>query len=485
MLKLGYMEQKDFAKKVTSNTVYQLAGKAVSTVLGLIAVAIMTRYLGREGFGGYATIIAFLQFFGIIVDFGLTIITVQMISEPGADEKKIASNIFTLRFFSAIIFLGLAPLVVLFFPYSPLIKIGVLVTTLSFLFIALHQVLVGIFQKHLQMGKVALAEIIGRVALVLGIVLAVFLDSGLLGVMAAVVAGSFFNWLMTFIFSRKLIKISWAFDFSLWKEIIRRSWPIGISIMFNLIYLKADTLILSLVRTQEEVGLYGASYRVVDVFTMIPIMIVGVVLPSLTYYWAERNREKFREVMQLAFNGLSILAMPVLVGTLFLATPVMVFIAGEDFAPSGAILKILIFGVTAIFFGQFFGHLVVALHKQKQMVWGYIITAILTLIGYLIFIPRYSYYGAAAMTVFSEVLICLLTFLMVYSTSRVLPSLKILFKALAASLVMGASIYVLRELHILILIAMAVFIYFVVLYLMKGFSKEFLRELVRVKKTAE
>ncbi|MBI4812347.1 oligosaccharide flippase family protein [Candidatus Falkowbacteria bacterium] len=59
--------------RIAYNTIIQIAGKIISTALGLIAVAIMTRHLGTLGFGQYTTIITFLSFFGIIADLGLTL----------------------------------------------------------------------------------------------------------------------------------------------------------------------------------------------------------------------------------------------------------------------------------------------------------------------------------------------------------------------------------------------------------------------------
>lgn len=44
-------------------------------------------------------------------------------------------------------------------------------------------------------------------------------------------------------------------------------------------YLKTDTLILSLIKSPEEVGLYGAAYRIIDVPTTLPYMFAGIILP--------------------------------------------------------------------------------------------------------------------------------------------------------------------------------------------------------------
>ncbi len=422
-----------------------------------------------------------MQFFGILVDFGLTLTTVQMISEPIADENKITSNIFTLRFFSALLFLGLAPIIVLFFPYSVTLKIGVAITTLSFLFIALNQVLIGLFQKHLSMWKVAIAENAGRIVLIVLITLAIATGHGLLSIMWAVILGSAANFLVNFLFSLKYVRIKFAFDWQIWKEIYQRSWPIGLSIIFNLIYLKADTIILSLFKSQAEVGLYGASYRVLDVLTTFPMMFVGLLLPVLTAAWAEKNLERFKRIMQKAFDFLVMIAVPIIFGTLLLGERIMTLVAGRAFILSGTILKILILAAGMIFIGTLFGHAIVAVQKQRVMIWGYALVAIFSLASYLLFIPHYSYWGAAWVTVFSEGAVALLTFLVVYRTTCLFPSGKIFLKSVAASLAMLAVIYWLIDLNLIILITLGATVYFGVLYFLKGYSKETLIEIFKLR----
>lgn len=468
-------------RQVAHNMIYQVGGKIISTILGLLALAMMTRYLGQDGYGGYTTIVSFLQFFGILVDFGLTLTTVQMISEPNSDADKITSNIFTLRFFSALIFLGLAPLVVLFFPYSATLKTGVAITTFSFLFIALNQVLIGLFQKNLRMEKVAIAENIGRVVLVAGIATVIFLKAGLLAILLAVILGSFANFLINFIFSLKYVRIKFVFDWPIWKEIYRRSWPIGLSIAFNLVYLKADVIILSLFQSQAAVGLYGASYRVLDVLTTLPMMFAGLVLPVLTAAWAEKNLERFERLVKKSFDFLMMVIVPIIFGTMLLGEKIMSAVAGEDFSLSGTILKILILAAGAIFVGTLFGHVIVAVKKQKQMIWGYASVALLSLAAYVIFIPRYTYWAAAWITVFSEGAIALLTFFVVWKNTRLIPSGKVLGKSILASVLMCVVIYFLIGMNLLFLIFLGAAVYFAALYLLRGFNKETVMEIIKLK----
>ena len=465
--------------QVAYNTIVQIIGKAIATILGLAAIAVMARYLREVGFGQYTTIITFLSFFGIIADFGLTLVTSQMISRPENDQTVLLNNLFSLRLISAVFFLGLAPLIVLFFPYEPIIKLGVAITVLSFFFTALNQILVGWFQKNLTMTVVAMAEVVSRVILLGGIIITAYLNFGLLGIMVATVISSLVSFIMHYWFSRRFIKISWQIDLAVWREIIKKSWPLGLTIFFNLIYLRADIFILSLLKGQADVGLYGATYKVIDVLTTLPFMFAGLILPILTAEWAGQNFMKFNRVLQKSFDAMIILALPLIIGAQLTAGPLMLLIAGENFIQSGYILKILILAIGFIFVGCLLSHAVIALDKQKNIIGAYIFTAATSLAGYLIFIPRFSYYGAAWVTVYSEFAIALFSLYIVIKYSRFKPNLTILFKSLAASLIMALSIYLLIDkLGLILTILLAGAIYLFCLYLFKGLAEEDFKELI-------
>ncbi|MEI6529231.1 MAG: flippase [Candidatus Falkowbacteria bacterium] len=471
------------AKKIAHNTLIQVAGKIVSTVLGLFSLALITRYLGQTGFGEYTTIMTFLTFFAVIADLGLTLVTVQMISGQRDDENKILNNLFSLRLVSALLFIGIAPFIVMFFPYSATVKFGVLIAAASFVFPALNQILVGLFQKKLNMDRAALAEVISRVVLIIGIILTQKYEAGLRGILITSIASSAASFLLHYIFACKFAVVKFEFDLSLWKKIISRSWPLAITIVLNLIYLRADTLILSLFRGPEIVGLYGAAYKILDVLTTLPFMFAGLILPILTSAWAENNKPFFKKILQKSFDCMAIVAIPLMIGAQFLGKPIMYFVAGKDFVLAGDILKILIFAVAAIFLGTMFSHAVIAIDKQKKMIGFYVFTSISSLAAYLYLIPRYSYIGAASVTIYSELLIAIFSAYCIFKYTRFFPSLCVVIKSIIAGLAMGALIYILPAyfqaslgglLFILILASLA---YFLFLYLLGGINSEDLRSI--------
>lgn len=463
---------------IAKNSIIHLSGKILSLLLGLVSVAIMTRYLGQEGFGYYATVVAFLQLFGILADFGISLTTIQMISKPGANVSKLMNNITSLRVVTSVIFLAMAPLVVWFFPYNIFIKLGVLITVCSFFASSVIQTLTGVFQKELKMWEVTIAEVAGRILLVLIIVAASLLGGNIYWIFAGISFASLLNLIILFLYSKKYITWKWEMDTAIWKEVWRLTWPIALSISFNLIYLKTDTIILSLTHSQADVGLYGATYRVIDILTMLPAVFMGIVLPVITKHFQENNRPELFRIMQKAFDVLLVFALPIVLGTFIIGVPLMKFVAGAEFAQSGEILKVLILAAGAIFAGGLFGYSVVGINKQRKMMWGYLTTAIITLVGYLIFIPKFGYWGAAWMTVFSEAMIMIWTAVLVTKTLKFFPSIKTTLKAIPATLIMVVVIYLFRDLHVIFLLIISGLIYFPCLFLLGGIKKTTIIELI-------
>ncbi|MFA5051951.1 MAG: flippase [Patescibacteria group bacterium] len=471
-----------YTRKIAHNTIIQIIGKTVSTIIGVVVIGMLTRYLGEGGFGQYTTIMAFLQFFGVLVDMGLYFILVKKISESGADEERISSNIFSLRLVSAIIFLGLAPIIVLWFPYPSVVKLGVLITSISFLAITLNQLLTGIFQKHLRIERVTIAEVAGRIVLLLGTYAAIRSDLSLPWIMAVVSAGSAINFIMLFIFSRKYVRWRWRWEPVIIREVIRDTWPIALSIAFNLVYFKADTIILSLFKSQADVGVYGAAYKVLEVLTTFPAMFAGLILPLLAAAWAAMDRERFARVLGKAFDAMSMIALPLIVGTYFLAQPVMNVIAPE-FRDSGSLLRILIVATGIIFWGNVFGGAVFAINRQRTMMWLYLLVAIISLGGYVVFIPRYSYFGAAWMTVASELLVTISAALIVLISTHTHIIWRVFGKAIVASGIMALVLWLLNGQYWLWSLLAGGGVYVVALYMFKAVTKETIRDIISRKAT--
>ncbi|MFA6428545.1 MAG: flippase [Candidatus Buchananbacteria bacterium] len=464
-------------KQIANNTLIQVTGRLISVGLGLIVLSLMAHSLGPIGFGYLTTIMAFLQFFCTLADLGLNLTTLQLISEPEANQSKIISNLLTFRSLTAIILLSLAPAVAWFFPYPNLVKWGITLMSFSFLFAVIQQIFVGLFQKELQTIKNVLADLGGRIVSLLIMLITWQLGWGLWGAIAALIFSNLVNLIILILSAKKIIHLGWDFDLTLWKKIITYSWPLAATTIFNLIYFKADTIILSLYQPATAVGLYGAPYKILEVLINFPFLFLGLILPILTTNWLKQDLIYFKKIFQTAFDFLIIVTVPIIFGCWVLAKPIILLIAGEAFLASAGILKVLIVATGIIFISSLFGYVIIAVNQQRKMIKFYFATAVISLLGYFLLIPRYSYWGAAYMTVLAELLIALTAGWMVYRLTKLQPDWQIFIKALLASLIMAGSLWPLANLNILLTVALGLLIYLVALYALGGINPELIKQL--------
>jgi O-antigen/teichoic acid export membrane protein len=464
--------------QLARNTILQTLAKVVSIALGWFIVVLMTNYLGASGFGSYTIMVAYLQFFGVAADLGMVLVSSQLLAERESDKDRVFSNLLTFRLATAIGILVLAPFFIWLFPYSDVVKEGVVILSLSFFLIALLQIFTGLFQAMLKMGRAMLAELFGRVVLLAVLVVATLQGYGLLFVVWGVVLGSLANVLLAVILAQSFVKLRLSYDRELWQIIWKRSWPIALGIFFNLIYLKADTLILSFVRDEFEVGVYGAMYRVLEVLITFPTMFASLLLPLLAKRWIDNNQVGFTELAQQSFNMIIYLALPLMIGIWFTA-PQVVALFGNDFMQMGVpLLRWLSFATAIIFIGTLLGHVIVAMDKQRSVLWVYATTAGLSLAVYGWAVPKFGAYGAVVSTVAMETLVLVLLFIFVRQHFSLRLQTKTILSVLVALLPMIIFLHYVSPAGLYFTVPVSIILYVGTLYLTGGVSPVFIKQIL-------
>lgn len=470
-------------KKIFYNTLLQSLGKVISVAIGLFTIALLSRYLQASGFGEYTTVVSFMGFFGILADLGMYLVTVQEISKEGADEKKILGNIFSLRFVTVIGMLFLGAIIALFFPYSQQVKVAMFWGIAAFTFVSGTQVLVGVFQKHLIFYKLSASEIIQRLVALATTIWFIRLSLGLNWFLISLVLSNAVHFFICLVITRRLIPFKLEFDLVFWKHILSKSWPLAFSVVLNLIYFKADTLILSALKSPGDVGIYGLSYKILEVLIAFPAMFAGLIMPFLARF-AFTDWGQYRKYLQKSFDAMILVIVLMITVTLFFARPIINLVGGNGFAQADKVLMILILATATIYLGNLLGYTVVALNAQKKMVWGYLLGSVLGLALYFLLIPHFSYYGAAWATVVVELTVFVFAYFLTSRVSKFYPSFKILLPAILAALPMLAVFYFVNLNWVIEVVAGTV-VYGMMLWALGAIPKEFIREILNKKSGSE
>ena len=456
-------------RKIAYNTLISAGARIVGLALSLITLGYITRYLGTSQFGQYSTVLAFLYLFVVFADLGLYSICVREISKPGADEKKIASNAFTIRLFFGLFVFALAPLIGLLFPYPGSVKTGILVGASGYWFLSSQQVLIGVFQKYLKMDRIALAEISSRIANLILVIVVIWKKLGFLYIIAAFCGGPAVSFIITFLFARKYILIKLSFDFAYWKKILKESLPLGFASILTMVYFKLDTVMLSIFKSQTDVGIYGLAYKILESLLFFPAVLVGVVMPLMSKH-ALADPAKFKKITQKTLDILIVLIAPLIAAVFCLAPRIILFISGPEYLQAAAVLDVLIIATGIIYIAVLLSNMIIAIEKQKTLIYIYSFGAVFNIIANLIFIPKYSYFGAAATTLATELLVTICMVIALWRVQKNIPSFGLVWKGALAASVMALAIFWLANLNLFIIIILASLVYFSALYLLGGFT---------------
>ncbi|MCK5472049.1 polysaccharide biosynthesis C-terminal domain-containing protein, partial [Candidatus Gracilibacteria bacterium] len=262
------------------------------------------------------------------------------------------------------------------------------------------------------------------------------------------------------------------------------------------IYVRIDVILLSLLRSQEEVGIYGVAARILENLAVVSIFFLNSALPTITRLFQD-NREKLKQLLQYAFDFLILIGLPIVVGGITLAFPIIAFVSSPEFLSnltqnfygSDIALQILLVAMLFAYLGNLFGFTLLAGNQQVKLMYVNAAAVVFNLVGNLLVIPTWGFRGAAATSVASQIFVCILGFFILRRMIAVSFNLKTAMKAGIAATGMGISVWYLQphffnlfggNKSLLLLIPVGGIIYGAVLILTRAITPE-MWELVRRK----
>ncbi len=444
------------ARKILSNTLAQFVGKIMIAILGLAVVKIATSYLGVAGYGEYVLVYEFLAFFGIAADLGLFTIAVREMSRDEKNIPKIIGNILSLRTIMVVVTMLVATAAVFAIPKygDTRIPIAVALASITTVVTILNGTITSVLQTKLQMHFASFAMVVGKIVSVGFMAYVVFFGfptdthTGFYLLIFAGVIGNLVMIFTTNYFVKQITPLKYQFDIKLWKRVLKESLPYGLALILNTVYFRIDSILISLFRGQEEVGIYGVAMKMLEHFSVLPLYFMNSVLPVLTKAIEEKS-EKYKEVIRQSFNFLAALSIPIVVGGVILAYPIIFIVStpefmsriSEGFYGSDIALQILIFALMFQFLNVLFAFILIAVGKQTKLLYINAACVIFNIITNIIFIPKYGFAGAAVTSVLSEAFILMGNYYFAKRYLKFSIDFKKLFNIILSALIMGAAVH--------------------------------------------
>jgi len=445
-----------------------------STILGkffyFLLFILIGRHLGPGDLGKFTFALSFVAMFGVINDLGLNLLAVRDVAKEKQLAEKYLGNLITLKLMLGVLAFAFTMLLINLMGYPrDNVKLILLIASAA-LFNTLSGGMRWVFHAF---QKFEYESMIGIVQNLLCFALgfsAVFLGLGIYGVgYSQILVGVLIVFLSWFVIKKRFMLVSARIDWSFWKEILKQSVPFALMLVFTGLYVNVDTVLLSKIKGDQAVGIYGAANRLVQAGKMVPSVIVPALFPMMAGI-SKAGRLEFNRFLEKSAVLMFGLALPFSVGTTILAGPIIGLFYGAEFAASIPCLQILIWGMFFMYISIVLGYGLISKGKQKA---NTLITGLglgLSLILNFLLIPRWGNLGSSVAVLSTEFFVMsagmfFVRRLMGFDFKGFLvPALKVA----VATLVMALVLYLSRSLSLYFCVVAGVATYFGSIFALGG-----------------
>jgi O-antigen/teichoic acid export membrane protein len=446
--------------RVINNSAALLALDILSKAVPLVVFPVMVRALGPTAYGkvGFATAVA--GFFGLLASPGFSTYAAR---EAAKDEGRV--NFLVQHVLGARIAFGVlsyALLIVFALTFAPHDFTTRLLIVLSGLVFLVSSVDVQwIFTARSRMWMVALRGTVGQ--LIYGGLILLFIrrpsDAWIVPVagVLSLVAGTLLIWLP----ARREYRIPWpVISPDVWRTFLPVCLIMGFASMMSMIYDQIDTVMLRYMRSENEVGLYVASYSMMTI-SMSFVVILGQVFFPLLSQTTGRDYENEQRYLGWLGQASVGLALPIATGGFILAEPLTRFVLGSQYAGAATLFRWLMLTIVVGPLASYFGSQLIPIAREKKYLAAVVAGAVVNVALNLFLIPRYGAIAAVFTTAASQAVVAFMNYYFVRDLPR--PSLLgALGLSATASGVMAAGLLATRSvfpLHVMVQVVLGALVY--------------------------
>jgi O-antigen/teichoic acid export membrane protein len=262
----------------------RVVGYVAGVLVSLASATILVRHLGVAGFGRYITVISLIALVGAVTEAGIYVYGIREFgsrSEPS--RRRLMSDLLTMRLMLTLLGITGAACFALVVGYREVLLVGTLVAGVGLLFQVTADVLSIPLQAQLRLGRLTLVDLSRRLIALLLIGVLALLGASLLPLIAAsTVAGAAALVLLAWIV-RSSITIRLSFDWKAWRALFAETLPYAIAVSIGAIYFYVTVIVMSLIASANQTGLFATSFRVTQVALGIPILLLTAIFPLMSH----------------------------------------------------------------------------------------------------------------------------------------------------------------------------------------------------------
>jgi O-antigen/teichoic acid export membrane protein len=459
-------QQAPTVARLASNTIVQAVGIPLQSLVSLGTYAAITRYLGPSAFGDYTTATVFLLIPVAFADIGLSAIVVREISAVPERAEAVLRASYSLRLIISAVAIAVTVGTSFVLPFDHRARVAILIMAFGAFLSLVNLSVMPVLQVQLRMQWAVFANLAGRIVTFVATLAVLALGLGFKAVVVANVIGLAVILAVGVYAVRSAHTLRPSIDVAYWRRFLKATLVLGLGLAIMQVYFRVDTVLIALLRPAAEVGLYGAAYKFIELTQGLAYTVFVSMFPALSAF-AARGDSRFASLAQKGFDVLLAAALPLTIGMVFAARPLLEATAGDRYGAAAGVLQILAFYPLLAFVDGLLWRILIASHHERTLLLIGVSVLTLNIALNLVFIPLYGYRAAAVTSIGSEAFSLAIGIVAVRRKVGFLPRLDYLPAVIFAGVVMTAVTLVL-PVERLVAAVVGGILYMVVLVLLPG-----------------
>lgn len=458
------------AKLIGKNISCLAFAQLITMFASLVLVVFIARFLGDAEYGKLSFSQSFTSILVIFADCGLNVMSIREISKNKELAGKYLTNTLVIKLILAVITFVFICVIIEYMNYPKDTVVLVILIGISAIVNTFSQYLRSIFKAFEKIEYEALLNSLYTLILVSTSLLLLYKGFGLIEIAYVYVISELINFLLSLVVVvKKFTRPTYIIDFNFWKFLIKESLPFSMTMFVGIIYLRIDTVMLSMMKGDAVVGWYNAACTIMYSLLFIPNIAILSIFPLMSK--CNRNPDDLKIIIEKSAKYLLIISLVITMVIFILSDEIIYTIYGEMFTNSSIVLKILCIYLPLRFINNVTGYTLASINKEPYHAFGGLIGACTNILLNLLLIPKYSFVGAAVATVITEVILFTVYNNFVARFFNKIPVKKLYLKPVISFLIVFYSFYFLDYNSIKAAFA-AVVLYFVILYKINTFDKD-------------
>jgi O-antigen/teichoic acid export membrane protein len=328
-------------RQIARGTAVLAGARVVERGSNLVIALLVSRQLGASALGTYATAVAYFQLIAMAGEMGTSNLLVREIAKEPTRTMRYVVHAAVMAIGVSLVVMTLAWTVIPHLGYSAELRRGLMVMVIAILPGAWNTVAEAAFIANQRVELETYTTVGATLTMIAGSI-AVLAAHGdvvaLLGVFAAVETGIALVYVL--LIHRCIAPIRIELDRRFARGLLHDIRPFAGSSVLGALFSRPEIIVLSLLATERQVGHYAAALKLVDVWQLVPQVLMANVFPVLarSHHTGDGNAVRVR---QGAATALLTMGLPVGVGLAITAGPLVHAIYGEAFQPTVLLLRIL------------------------------------------------------------------------------------------------------------------------------------------------